>query len=88
MLKIVDCGIFTMQVQNEYVAIGCSDGAVRFYDYFLRLEAWFEDFAAGPVNSLSFSLQSCPYPAGEAGAPGLQFWVPDFIVRGLGYVVI
>lgn len=69
-----------MHVINDYVAIACADGAVRFYDYFLRLEAWFEDFAAGPLSSLSFACQKCSYPDGEAGAPGLQFWVPDFIV--------
>ena len=53
---------------------------MRFYDFFLRLEAWFEDLAAGPVTSISFSIQDCPLPANEAGSPGLAFWVPDFIV--------
>ena len=24
--------------------------------------------------------KSCPYPEGEGGSPGLQFWVPDFMV--------
>jgi WD40 repeat protein len=44
------------------------------------LEAWFEDLNAGSLTSLSFSEQPNPYPYGEAGAPGLKFWVPDFIV--------
>jgi len=80
-LKLVDnTGIATMIVINDYIAVACLDGAVRYYDFFLRLESWFEDFAAGPLTSLSFSLQECPYPDGEAGSPGLQFWVPDFIV--------
>lgn len=80
-LKLVEnAGISTIQIINDYIAIASTDGAVRFFDFFLRLESWFEDFAAGPVTSLSFSLQECPYPVGEAGSPGLQFWVPDFIV--------
>lgn len=65
---------------NEYLAIGCSDGAVRYFDFSLRLEAWFEDLAAGPIMSISFSNQKCPYPEGEGGGPGMHFWVPDFMV--------
>jgi hypothetical protein len=69
-----------MTTINEYLAIGCSDGAVRYFDSSLRLESWFEDLAAGPVMSLSFSNQKCPYPEGEGGGPGMHFWVPDFMV--------
>ena len=79
-IRLVDCGINMMLVINGYVAVACRDGSVRFYDYSLRLEAWFEDMAAGAVTSLSFSVQDCPYAAGEGGSPGLQFWVPEFIV--------
>jgi WD40 repeat protein len=88
-LRLVDCGINLMTTtRNDYLAIACADGAVRFYDYFLRLEAWFEDLSAGPITSLSFSVQDCPYAYGEAGAPGLKFWVPDFVVgTSDGFVV-
>jgi len=79
-VKLVECGISLITVVNGYIAIGCSSGSVRFYDFSLRLEAWFDDFAAGPIASLSFCVQVCPYPEGEGGAPGLQFWVPDFMV--------
>eukprot|EP01041_Mallomonas_annulata_P010368 gene10368-21631_t len=79
-IRLVECGISMMSVINGYVVVGCADGTVRFYDYSLRLEAWFEDMAAGPVTSVSFAIQSCPYAPGEGGSPGLQFWVPDFIV--------
>ena len=60
--------------------LGFSDGAVRFYDFSLRLEAWFEDLSAGPVQSISFSNQNNIYKDLEAGSPGLKFWVPDFLV--------
>lgn len=80
-IHLVDSGInFAATSANGYLVIACGDGAVRFYDYYLRLEAWFEDLSAGPVTSVSFAVQTCPYPAAEAGVPGLKFWVPDFIV--------
>jgi WD40 repeat protein len=70
-----------MEIINEYVAIGCGDGNVKFYDFSLRLEAWYEDVMAGPVTSLSFSLQESPFFQKEiTGGPGLRFWAPDFII--------
>eukprot|EP01034_Spumella_vulgaris_P030684 gene30684-37937_t len=80
-LRLVETGITMMtSTVNDYLVLGCADGAVRFYDFFLRLEAWFEDLGAGNVTSVTFANQFCPYMQGEAGAPGLKFWVPDFIV--------
>ena len=80
-LRLVESGVRTMDTTaNGYLVAGCSDGAVRFYDFFFRLEAWFEDLSAGPVTSVSFSIQDCPFDKGDAGAPGLKFWVPDFVV--------
>ena len=38
-LRLVECGISVMvATANDYLALACEDGAVRFYDYFLRLE--------------------------------------------------
>jgi WD40 repeat protein len=80
-VKLLECGVNILDVTpNKYLVLGCADGAVRFYDYFLRLEAWFEDLNSGPVTSITFSMQSCPYSPLEAGQPGLKFWVPDFLV--------
>lgn len=80
-LRLVQCSINILTyVENEYVIAGCGDGGIRFYDKYLRLEAWFEDLNAGPVMALSFSIQANPFHPGEAGKPGLKFWVPDFIV--------
>lgn len=79
-LHLVSSGInYLMTTTNKYIVAACADGAVRFYDYYLRMEAWFEDLNAGPLTSISFSIQDNPMP-GEVGAPGLKFWVPDFIV--------
>lgn len=80
-ISLSEAGIrFAATTQNGYLVIACNDGAVRFFDFYLRLEAWFEDLSAGPVTSISFAVQSCPYPSADAGIPGLKFWVPDFIV--------
>ena len=80
-ISLSESGIkFATTTQNGYLVIACADGAVRFFDFHLRLEAWFEDLSAGPVTSVSFAMQSCPYPSADAGVPGLKFWVPDFIV--------
>eukprot|EP01039_Chlorochromonas_danica_P007847 gene7848-8660_t len=80
-VRLLECGINVITTSpNNYLVLGCSDGAVRFYDYYLRLEAWFEDLNAGPVMAVSFAIQPCPYAFNEGGQPGLKFWVPDFIV--------
>jgi hypothetical protein len=73
---------------NNYLALGCADGAVRFYDFFLRLESWFEDISGGAVTSLSFSLESNPYDEKEAGTPGLKFWVPNFTIGTADALVV
>lgn len=80
-LKLVECGITTMvTTENNYLSLGCTDGAIRFYDFFLRLESWFEDIQGGAVTSLSFSIENNPHNEKEAGTPGLKFWVPNFII--------
>jgi cilia- and flagella-associated protein 251 len=80
-VRLLECSINIISVSpNNYLVLGCGDGAIRFYDFYLRLEAWFEDLNAGPVLSVSFAMQSCPYAPNEAGQPGLKFWAPDFIV--------
>ena len=88
-LRLVECPINTMvTTENGYLALACADGAVRFYDFFFRLEAWFEDMCAGPITSISLSLQENPYDSAEAGSPGLKFWVPNFIVGTTDALVV
>lgn len=61
------------------IPTGGADGYVRFYDCLLRLVAWFEDLAAGPVASLSFSppaFEGAIVPPQSLG----QFVAPDFVV--------
>lgn len=79
-IRLVECGITLLATVGQYLVTACVDGAIRFYDFSLRLEAWFEDLAAGPVTSLSFASIDCPITDGTAGLPGLQFWAPEFVV--------
>ena len=88
-LKLVECGITTiMTTKNNYLALGCTDGAVRFYDFYLRLESWFEDIHGGGITSLSFSFENNPHNEKETGTPGLKFWVPNFIVGTTDALVV
>ena len=82
-VKLVDCGIVLMINTSNYIAVASKDGAVRFYDFHLRLEAWFEDLSAGPLSSLSFSDQELP-----EGIDLNHFWVPDFVVGTTDALVV
>jgi len=88
-IRLVQCAITTaMTSPNGYLVLGSADGAVRFYDFYLRLEAWFEDLQAGPVTSVSLAMQPCPHAVGEGGSPGLLFWVPDILIgTSNGFIV-
>ena len=46
-----------VNVIDNMVVAGSDDGAVRFYDFQMRLLSWFEDINAGPV-SLRVVVQS------------------------------
>ena len=65
--------------QNGYVVTGGSDGNVRFFDFKMRIVAWFEDILdgeGGRVLAISFS----GYLPHEAPASKKDFVVPDFMV--------
>eukprot|EP00741_Cyanophora_paradoxa_P011271 tig00020554_g10888.t1 len=70
---------------NQFVVTGGEEGFVRFFDFKLRIVAWFEDLNAGPIRSISFSQPAGKggeeeFGAGGAGEPGEDFEVPDFVV--------
>ena len=86
-IRLVESAIiFTTTTTSGYVVICCKDGAVRFYDFTLRLEAWFEDLMAGPVNSVSFAVQDCLRVT--LASQGAKFWVPDFMVGTLDAFIV
>ncbi|CAM9398729.1 unnamed protein product, partial [Phaeothamnion confervicola] len=73
------------RVGMQYVVLGSADGSVRFYDFKFRLEAWFEDFCAGPITSVSFAVQPPPPPVPDAAAgPSLRGGASFSICGGPG----
>jgi cilia- and flagella-associated protein 251 len=48
---------------GKYIVTGSEDGYVRFFDHKLRLDAWFEEFNAGPIISISFEKPANEPPA-------------------------
>lgn len=39
--------------KNNYILVGCKDGTIKVYNFSLKLEAWWDDFSAGPIISIS-----------------------------------
>jgi len=66
------------------VVVGFTDGAVRVFDGALRLVAWYEDMAAGPVSSVSFAAGDAVASPGTAATLDL----PDFVVATTRALVV
>lgn len=75
MIRLSEAPIHHLSTVGKYLSVAGEDGAIRFYDFQFRLEAWFEDLNAGPVCSVSFSAAQTPDPGHV-----LNFSVPDFVV--------
>eukprot|EP00746_Dinoflagellata_sp_MGD_P162974 gnl/MRDRNA2_/MRDRNA2_90769_c0_seq1.p1 gnl/MRDRNA2_/MRDRNA2_90769_c0~~gnl/MRDRNA2_/MRDRNA2_90769_c0_seq1.p1 ORF type:complete len:957 (+),score=196.04 gnl/MRDRNA2_/MRDRNA2_90769_c0_seq1:77-2947(+) len=90
-----DVSLNVLQVHTPFVVVGASDGAVRFYDYQFRVQAWFEDLSAGAVKSISFELSTEDREsedfggAGAGGGGGAEddFKCPNFLV-GTGSALV
>jgi len=50
--------VTTLEIHNNYIVTGGSDGVVKFYDFQFRLIAWFEEIKNGPITSVSFANTS------------------------------
>lgn len=61
----------SIAVADHLLAIGDTEGAVRMFDFSLKLVGWFEDIDAGSVSSISFVPTMEPLPPGHC---------PDFVV--------
>jgi len=90
-----DVSLNVLQVHEKArVVIGAADGAVRFYDYQFRVQAWFEDLSAGSVKSISFekSVDDEDYELpGASSGVGVEddFKCPNFLVStGSALVVL
>eukprot|EP00201_Polytomella_parva_P001508 CAMPEP_0175075524 /NCGR_PEP_ID=MMETSP0052_2-20121109/22066_1 /TAXON_ID=51329 ORGANISM="Polytomella parva, Strain SAG 63-3" /NCGR_SAMPLE_ID=MMETSP0052_2 /ASSEMBLY_ACC=CAM_ASM_000194 /LENGTH=810 /DNA_ID=CAMNT_0016344255 /DNA_START=338 /DNA_END=2773 /DNA_ORIENTATION=+ len=81
LMRIHNMPITFLSTIGHYIVSGGEDGFVRFFDPLLRIVAWFEDLAAGPIASIAFSNVLPERLANVGAAETLnRFIVPDFIV--------
>ncbi|CAD7967330.1 unnamed protein product [Amoebophrya sp. A120] len=95
-----EVSLHVLKVLGNFVVAGSSDGAVRFYDYQFRLQAWFEDLSAGSVTSVSFDFANSTSvqmdsnngfsssSMEQSGSTDFQFSCPNFIVATASALVV
>ena len=68
-------------VHDKYLVCGNSDGTIRFYDFYFKIVAWFEDMYFSTIKSISFS-KTDPKPATDAQTDDNEepFMCSDFLV--------
>ncbi|KAF4706208.1 hypothetical protein FOZ63_014983, partial [Perkinsus olseni] len=62
-----DTSLNVLKVHQEFVVVGSADGAVRFYDFGFKIQAWFEDLSAGAIKSISFRATKAEVMSGTKG---------------------
>ncbi|GFR40429.1 hypothetical protein Agub_g1003 [Astrephomene gubernaculifera] len=81
LMRIHSSPITLLSTVGDFIVSGGEDGYVRFFDPLLRIVAWFEDLAAGPVTAVAFSAVLPDRLAHADAADTLnRFMVPDFVV--------
>ena len=56
-IQLSEESICVLQTSNNYLCLAGDDGAIPFYDFSIRLVAWFEDLNAGPIRSVNFIVR-------------------------------
>lgn len=74
-----------LTVDEQYLVCGNADGTIRFYDFFFKAEAWFEDQLLSSVKSISFSKKKATVAAGDSNLEdrkddATRFACSDFLV--------
>jgi len=64
----IDCSAINilLTVDDTFLVCGNADGTIRFYDFFFKAEAWFEDQQLSSVKSISFSRKKATVAASES----------------------
>jgi len=47
--------INTLSLHQDYIVTGCADGTVKFYDFYFKIVAWFENLGMSSLMSVSFA---------------------------------
>lgn len=70
-------------VHDKYLVCGNSDGYIRFYDFFFKIVAWFEEIYMNNIKSISFSKtepKAATMEIEEGTNPDEIFKCSDFLV--------
>lgn len=81
--------IHTLTIHGDYLVTGNKDGSVRFYDFDLKICAWFENLDLSCVKSISFADQPPVLAADPEDSDDVKdiFKCSDFIVADSSAVV-
>lgn len=58
LIKVVSFTQYPINIlttHNEYLVVGNQDGTIRFYDFYFKVVAWFEELNLSNIKSISFS---------------------------------
>ncbi|KAF4709979.1 hypothetical protein FOZ63_022065, partial [Perkinsus olseni] len=77
-----DTSLNALKVQQEFIVVGSADGAVRFYDFGFKIQAWFEDLSAGAIKSISFRATKAEVISGTKGSASRRSKSPSKSPRG------
>lgn len=67
-------------VHDKYLVCGNNDGTIRFYDFYFKIVAWFEECYLSTVKSISFSKTEPKASSNEYENPDELFKCSDFLV--------
>ncbi|GAB5366892.1 hypothetical protein AAMO2058_001182900 [Amorphochlora amoebiformis] len=80
----------TLNITDRYMVTGGVDGVIHFFDFNLKIVAWFEDIKAGPIQSISFAPEYHERTEEEIILEGSNdpFKCPDFLVATRGGKIV
>jgi|TARA_B110000285_G_scaffold229766_1_gene295157 cilia- and flagella-associated protein 251 len=67
-------------IHDKYLVCGNNDGTIRFYDFFFKIVAWFEELYFTNVKSISFSKTEPKAASQENEDEDDPFKCSDFLV--------
>ena len=81
--------IHILTIHGDYLVTGNKDGSIRFYDFDLKICAWFENLDLGCIKSISFADQPPVLAADPEDSDDVKdmFKCADFIVADSNAVV-
>ena len=71
---------------DGFIVTGGLDGAVRMFDFRLRLLSWYENIEAGPITSISIVMPQAPHS--EAFGPTSGDTRQDQLKQQFGSVIL